>query len=145
MKYDLSNPIHVQQFKIYAQKLAKRGTGIAELKVGTRRSLPQNAYLHVILSYLASQTGVSVEYAKEWYFKRLANPSIFLREWNDPFAGQTITYLRSTAEITKEEMTDAIDNFLQWTETNCGFRLPEADEKRLLELMEVETERSKIQ
>ena len=81
-------------------------------------------------------TGNTLEFVKEWYFKRLVNPDIFLRKTEDKYAGEIET-IRSTAELTTEETSTAIDRFKRWGDEN-GFYMPEPGDESLLRSIEIE-------
>lgn len=141
MKYDLSNPLHRAQFKARAAKLLGDAKAVAELReCRPPRSMRQNSYLHAALGYFASQTGYSLEYAKQEYYKRLCNRDIFEREVNDRFLGR-ICVLRSSASLTTEEMTLSIERFRNWAAEAAGVYIPSPDEAQLVQLMEIEAER----
>lgn len=123
--YDLTNALHRKQFAARANKMLKNRCKAAELKDSATRSLKQNAYLHVIIRILAADIGVTEEYAKEVYFKAYANSQLFERKIVDPITKEQKTILRSTSELTVDEMATAIDKFRRWSEEQ-GYYLPEA-------------------
>lgn len=90
------------------------------------RTLNQNSYIHVLFRIMADYTGESEEYAKQVYFKELANPDIFVKFSKDPITGKMIKYIRSSSEISVSEMSRAIENFIRWAAEN-GVELPEAE------------------
>ena len=71
------------------------------------------------------ETGVSELYAKNKYFKELANPQLFKRSIIDPITKERHDYLLSSTDLSVEEMSEAIDNFRRWSEEQ-GYYLPEA-------------------
>ena len=79
---------------------------------------------------------------KREYFKKLVNSATFIREREDKFLGK-IKYLRSSADLTTEEMSISIDRFRDWASQSAGIYLPNPDEDRLISLMEIEIERNK--
>lgn len=125
MIYDLTNPLHRKQFVARANKLLKKKSKVVELTDSSLRSPSQNNYLHVIIRILAMETGVSEQYAKDTYFKRLANSELFVSTLIDPITNEEKEYVRSSSDLTVEEMTAAIDNFRRWSEEQ-GYYLPEA-------------------
>lgn len=137
MIYDLKNQVHRDQFSRRSNSLFEKGQDVVELKVRTSRSLRQNAYLHLILGWFAAETGNTREYVKREYFKRLVNAEIFVRFVDDRWLGKTEIIL-SSAEVSKEEMTIAIERFRNWSSQEAGIYLPSADEKNYLEQMEIE-------
>ena len=124
MTYDLSNPLHRKQFVKRANKMLERHCTTAILVDESRRTYNQNSYLHVLIRTMALLTGVKESYAKNVYFKQLANPDLFVYENDDPIAGKLVS-LRSSSELTVEEMSRAISNFRHWAEDN-GYYLPDA-------------------
>ena len=126
MIYDLTNPLHRKQFVKRCNSMLEKHCNSVELVDESRRSLNQNRYLHVICRILAMETGVTEEYAKNVYFKELANPGIFVQTVTDPLTKQDRTTLRSTSSLSVEEMNKAINTFRHWSEEN-GYYLPEAN------------------
>lgn len=143
MLYNLSNPLQREQFKARSAMLLDKSNGIVELtEKKPRRSNQQNAYLHVILGYFAMETGNTLEWVKQQYFKKLVNADIFIREQEDKWLGR-MKVLRSSAELDSSEMTTAIDRFRNWASSEAGVYLPSANEDEMLALMEVEIARYK--
>ena len=126
MIYDLTNPLHRKQFAKRANDMLRKSCTNAVLKDESKRSISQNSYLHVLCRILAIETGVTEDYSKQVYFKQLANPSIFIITDEDKITGSKIQRIRSSSELTKEEMTKAINTFRHWSEDN-GYYLPEAN------------------
>uniref|UniRef100_UPI003F9F964B hypothetical protein n=1 Tax=Prevotella fusca TaxID=589436 RepID=UPI003F9F964B len=107
-----------------------------------KRSLPQNKYLHVILAYFGTQTGNTLAWVKERYYKVLINPDIFIRQKDDKFLGKT-QYLRSSADLDTAEMSLSIERFRNWAAQEAGIYIPSADEAIFIQQMEIEIERNK--
>lgn len=124
MFYDLNNPLHRQQFKAYAKKLLKDNKQV-ELTDKTTRTLRQNAYLHTLIRVLAIETGVTERYAKDEYFKRMANPDLFVKQIKDPITNEDKEVLGDSATLSITDMSIAIDKFRTWSEEQ-GIYLPEA-------------------
>ena len=123
--------------------LLDKSNGIVELtEKKPRRSNQQNAYLHVILGYFAMETGNTLEWVKQQYFKKLVNADIFIREQEDKWLG-SMKVLRSSADLDSAEMTTAIDRFRNWSSSEAGIYLPSANEEDMLSLMEIEISRYK--
>lgn len=137
MIYDLKNPLHRDQFSRRSNSLLDKGRDVVELKTKTSRSLKQNAYLHLILGWFAAETGNTREYVKREYFKRLVNSEIFVTYVDDRWLGRN-EVIKSSAEVTKEEMITAIERFRNWSSQEAGIYLPSADEQNYLEQLEIE-------
>lgn len=142
MIYDTSNPLDKANFMLRAKKLAESGKVIELTEKKPRRSLPQNKYLHVILAYFGAQTGNTLEWVKQQYYKKLVNPDLFIREKEDKYLGR-IKVLRSSADLDTSEFSLSIERFRNWAAQEAGIYIPSADEAILIQQMEIEIERSK--
>lgn len=132
MIYDLSRDIDRSRFEARAAALMRK-RAVVDLSERTGRTKAQNRYLHALLGALAMETGATLQYAKEWYFKRLVNPELFEVKRNDPYLGE-VTELRSSADLSVEEMARAVDRLKRWAAQE-GIWLPEpGDEERLKEI-----------
>ena len=141
MLYDLKNPLDKERFKRRCNALFKK-QGIVELSEKTVRSNQQNRYLHLLCGYLAMETGKSLEYVKEVFYKRAANKDIFVRIKDDELLGQT-EYLRSSASLSQEEFSVSIDRLRDWSSQVAGIYLPSPNEEQLLASIEVEMSKYK--
>lgn len=138
MLYNCSNPLDKANFLDRAKLLAERGD-VIELRTKKQRSLKQSAYLHCLFDYFGCQYGEDGNYVKEEYFKKLVNPDIFvLSEGIDRFTGKHRVQLKSTADLTTEEMSICIDRFRNWSSKEAGIYLPTSQEGALLRLCEIE-------
>lgn len=142
MIYNTSNPLGKANFLLRAKKLAESGKIVELTEKKPRRSLPQNKYLHVILAYFGTQTGNTLEWVKQQYYKKLVNPDLFIREKEDKYLGR-IKVLRSSADLDTAEMTESIEKFRNWAAQEAGIYIPSADEAILIQQMEIEIERNK--
>lgn len=139
MLYDLKNPLDRERFKRRCNALFKK-QGIVELSEKVKRSSQSNRYLHLIIGYLAMETGNTLDYAKEVFYKRAANSEIFVREKDDELMGK-VEYLRSSADLTQEEFSLSIDRFRDWSSQTAGIYLPSPNEEQFLESIEYEMSR----
>lgn len=135
MTYDLSNDFHRKQFLSRSSVLLDKGA-IVELRECTGRSLGQNRYLHLIIGAVAMETGVTLEYCKANYYKKLANHAIYLTTRDDRFAGR-VEVLRSSRDLTTEEMSESIDRFKRWA-AEQGIYIPEPEDTDRLKDIELE-------
>ena len=139
MKYDLTNDRDKEQFKSRVNQLFERGAYV-ELTDKSNRSKKQNAYLHVILSAFALEFGYTLETVKRSFYKVECNKDLFLRDKNGKLG--TKQYLRSSSDLTKEEMTLSIDRFRKFSSEN-GCYLPSPDEEAEIRAIEKDYERYK--
>ena len=105
--------------------LLKKSRNNVCLKDESSRTLNQNSYIHILCRILASETGVTEAYAKQVYFKEMANSDIFITVTKDTLTGKMVKLVRSTCDLTIPEMRKAITNFRIWAQEN-GYSLPEA-------------------
>jgi hypothetical protein len=139
MIYDLSKPLDREKFKVRVNHLFAQGKQV-ELTEKTFRSLRQNSYLHCLLGILAIDQGLTIDYVKEFYYKRLVNPDIFVVTKEDKILGK-VEILRSSKDLTKEEMRISIDKLRNWASSELGCYLPSADGESLLQQAEMEIQR----
>ena len=126
MNYDLRDKDSRKRFVRYANLLLRNQRTNVALCDESHRTLNQNAYIHVLCRILAQDVGVTEAYAKQVYFKDLANPGLFSTATKDELTGQMVTRTRSTCELTVPEMRKAITNFRNWAAEH-GYYLPEAN------------------
>ena len=115
--YRLDSEYDREKFIEKVRKLLEEDAIVELKKKHPQRTLAQNAYLHVALSYWASEYGCQLDEAKVRFFKELVNPQIFWKETENR-KGIKIRCLRSTADLTTAEMTLAIERFRRWSERN---------------------------
>lgn len=139
MQYDLSSEYDKQRLRVRLDALVKRGATIT-ITEKTKRTRSQNSYLHLVLGIVAMETGNALDYVKHEYFKKLVNPSIFLVEKEDALLGCKVKVARSSADLTPEEMSTAIDRFKRWAAENGIYIPDQLDEARLADV-EMEMER----
>lgn len=140
MVYDLSSDFQRKSFLARIDNLIEKGA-VVELTEKAFRSPNQNRYLHLLIGVVAIKTGNTLEDAKKWYFKETCNPDLFHVQHRDKM-GNCIDHIRSTAELTKEEMSTAIDRFKRWGAEN-GIYMPNPDDASLLKAIEIEMGRMK--
>lgn len=139
MIYNPKNPLHVSQavdkLKYFITK-EKR----FELKAKhDRRSISQNSYLHLILTWFSIETGYTLEEVKQYIFKKVVNSSLFDDgEIEGKIKGLKIQRWRSTASLDTKELTLAIDRFRDFSSKELGIYLPEPNDLGLIQEMENE-------
>ena len=154
MNYNLTNKEDRKRFVRYANSLLKNQRTLISLEDKSNRTLSQNCYIHVLCRIMAQETGTTEYYAKQVYFKEIANPDLFVRVTKDPLTGQMVKTIRSSTELTIGEMAKAITNFISWA-AEQGYVLPEANtnddgtvsfgsdyDKQAFEQAEVETSKN---
>lgn len=142
MIYNFKSPLDIQNARARLEMLIKKEC-VAELtEKKAKRSLSQNAYLHTLLGFFASQTGNTLEWVKQQYYKKLCNPDLFIGEKVDQFLGR-VKYVRSSADLNTEEMNLSIERFRNWSAMEAGIYLPEPTNEAEIAAMQIEVERYK--
>lgn len=127
MILELSKDGDRSKFRSYCEYLLKRQVIVEVKEKKHQRSLSQNSFLHVVLAYFASEFGYDLETVKYDFFKRQVNRDIFARE-RENRNGLKVTYMRSTRDLDTGEMATAIDRFRNWSASEAGLYIPEANE-----------------
>lgn len=108
-----------------------------------RRSIRQNSYLHLILSWFALEYGETLEYVKQEMFKKQINKDLFAGEYANRTTGEIRFEWKSTKELDTGQMTTAIDRFRNYASKEAGIYLPEPKDLALLREIENEIENKK--
>lgn len=133
MIYNLATESDCIRAKLYLEKLSKNKK-VIKLEEVTKRSLLQNKYLHLIIGWFGNEFGYTLEEAKMIY--KMLNKEIYFYE-KDGF-----DFVRSSADISKEDMTRSIECFRKYS-NEMGCYLPEPDEQEYLLAIKIELENSK--
>ena len=140
MQYDLTSDFQRKAFLSRVDNLLEKGC-LVELTEKSARTKGQNNYLHLLLGVVAMETGNTLEDVKREYFKELVNPDIF-RSYRTDNRGNTIRVYRSSADVSREEMSMAIDRFKRWGAEN-GIYMPNPGDESLLREIAIEMGRNK--
>ena len=143
MIYNLKNELDAKNARARLELLEKRGSVIELTEKKPRRTISQNSYLHLILSYFAVQTGNTLEWVKQQYYKKYCNPDIFVCEKEDMLMGRRIKYIRSSSELSTDERSLSISRFRNWSASEAGIYLPEATNEAEMLALQVEVDRYK--
>lgn len=140
MLYNLANEFQRKAFLARCEDCLEKAM-VVELTTKTTRTRNQNSYLHLLLGVVAMETGETLAYVKETYFKLHCNRDLFCLERTDKWCGKVMV-IRSTTDLTKEELSMAIDRFKRWGSEN-GIYLPNPGDEALLREIEIEMGRNK--
>lgn len=140
--YNLKNVYDRKKFKEACNQMVLKNEYVELKKKNTQRSLAQNSYLHCLLGYFASEFGYTLEEVKFDIFKKICNRDIFERKRLNR-RGQVVTYIRSSTELDKAEMTTAIERFRNYSSAQCGLYLPTPHEGEMLFFAQQQTEQCK--
>lgn len=134
MKYNLSVEVERTAAFEYLTDLVGKDALVELKKISPARTLNQNSYLHLIIAAFGVHFGYTLEEAKVIY--KEINKSIYQYEKKGR------KFLRSSADLSKEEMAKSIDCFMQRS-AEQGFPLPLATNQEWLRQIANEVERSK--
>ena len=140
--YNLKNVYDRKRFKEACNQMVLNNEYVELKKKKTQRSLAQNSYLHCLLGYFASEFGYTLEEVKFDIFKKICNRDIFERKRVNR-RGQKVTYIRSSTELDKAEMTTAIERFRNYSSAQCGLYLPTPNEGEMLFFAQQQIEQCK--
>lgn len=143
MIYDLSNALQAHTLLEKVKKDIGNRKVVEYKEKQMTRTLAQNSYAHVAIGYLALQIGETLDYCKRRYFKYTCNPDIFLRQKVDKVTGDTVTEFRKTRDLTKEEMSTAIERFVRWANDVAEIPIPPPEKTDLVNMMRIEVDNNK--
>ena len=126
MNYNLAKKEDRYKFIRRANLLLRKEKDNVALTDESNRTLNQNSYIHVLCRIIAMQTGTTEAYAKQVYFKQLANAEVLSTITKDKITNKTVVYYKSISDLTINELRKAISNFIKWAAEN-GYYLPEAN------------------
>ncbi len=135
MIYNLSKQIDRQRAQKRFDELMSEETKI-ELSKKKKRSVRQNAYLHLIIGYFAIETGYTMIEAKQIY--KNVSPEIF------EYENKGVNFIRSSADLSTSEMSKSIDKFRNEASSIAGVYLPSANEQGFLDEIEIELQRNRF-
>lgn len=143
MIYNTENPLErARADKRY--KYLTDNNKLIELSEKTIANVSQKNYLHLIIRFLAFELGEQEDYVKDYYYKEMANSDIFVTLKNDIRTGQVnVKCLRSTSDLTKEEMTLSIDRFRTFSSDVCEVYLPSPNEEAYVKSLISELDRNR--
>ena len=140
MIYLLANPQAVAEAKEYLNQAIRNGWKIEIIRKQRTRSLPQNAFFHLLLGYFGMQFGTTMN---EPLTIKEAKTEI-KREFGDIFVyfKNDKPYIRSSADLTTEEMSIVIDRLYKFA-AEQGISLPLVNNEENIDLMKNEIEKCK--
>jgi hypothetical protein len=124
MKYNPKSDFDRKKAQIYFDKLMS-GTTPFEVTSLKNRSSSQNAILHVFLSYLGLELGYPLDYVKLNIWKMQWLRDMFYVEDFNTKTGESFKRVRSSAELTAEEMSHAIEVLIEKASSECGVLFPD--------------------
>ncbi len=142
--YDLNTEIDRERYRRRVESLFTKRAVVEVSEHKPRRSLSQNAYLHLLLGEFAMQTGNRLDYVKREYFKRECNAELFVRSEVDKLTKKEVEVLRSSRDLDTGEMTTAIERFKNWAAETAGIELPDAEDRAWLAYISREMQHQQV-
>ena len=139
MIYDLNDPRQYMDALDFIEHAKQNNIQISLENKKQQRTTQQNKYYWLILRYFGLQYGCTKTEA-EYYFKQICNPDTFCRKKKDK-EDRIIYIVRSTSQLTKQEMISAINNFSVWC-SQRQIELPRPEDKEMLRYAEQQVERN---
>lgn len=124
MNYDLDNFFDRKRFIKRAIFLLKKRVKNAKLADESKLTPKQNNYIHVLCRIVALEFGMKEADVKSLYFKKKVNNEIFHVERVNMLTGEVMEDLKHTYELSIEDASKAIHNFIMWASTEHGIELP---------------------
>lgn len=137
MIYDLSKKTDIEKLRAKLNYFAKKEKKVELKQYSGIRSVQHNRYLHLILNAFAVEYGERMNYVKQEIFKKIVNPDIFKTTFVNQKTGEEREDWRSTAELTDLELSKAIERFKDYAVTEMGLLLPDSDNLRELENLDM--------
>ena len=124
MIYRLSNEIEARNAQSRLDYLTRKGKKIEIKQRNAVRTLNQNRYFYLLCDYYGATVGLTTLESKQ--FVKMLSEDIFFYEKGD------YTYIRSTRDLTKSEMSRVIDRFVKYAEAN-GIQMPRTGEQEFID------------
>lgn len=144
MRYNLEKAIDKQKFKERCNRLFEEQAIVDLTKWTPKRTLPQNRYLHLLFTWFAIEYGESADYVKQYFYKQVANPDIFLTQFVNVKTGEVREDWKSTKDLSVDEMRVSIERFRDWASKEAEIYLPSADERDFLNEIEIQEKSQKL-
>lgn len=137
MVYNMLNPLESEKFGERARMMVEKAKKMQDNTLNDKffvvelkerkpmRTIQQNAYLWVTITYVALEEGYPKDYV-EGIFKDV-NKDIFLRERQNK-RGETYQYQRHISDLDKDEMSLCIDRWLHHCSMVRGLYIPSPED-----------------
>lgn len=121
MRFDLNNNFDRERFKSFSEKLLSNRKKVELTEKKGKRTLSQNALFHLWIAVLADHIGeVDLNSVK----RDLKRTLLGMREVSNRFTGERQMEDFSTSEMDIKELSDFMDKFKIWANTDFGCYLP---------------------
>ena len=141
MIFDSKETFDIDSARQRLDWIIKKGKRFEIIVKNPRRSISQNSYLHLCLTWFANEYGETVEYIKQDFFKKQVNSDIFKTEFVNQKTGEIRDAWKSTSELDTAQLTRAIERFRNFASKEAGIYLPEPGDLNAINAMERELSR----
>ncbi len=117
MKFNTAVPFEATRAREYFDQLIEKKARVEITKVSARRSLNQNAYLHLLISAFGAHFGYTNIEAKHLYKEMSQDIYTYTKKGR--------TFYCSSADLTTEDMSRSIERF-RTVSAEAGYPLPSA-------------------
>lgn len=114
MLLDTKIQFEAKKLQTRVDYLIAKGAKVDIVEKFPKRSTDQNSFFYAVLTQFCVEYGETIEYVKERMFKTEINPEIFIYERVNRKTGESRKALKSSADITTEEMSISINKFLKY-------------------------------
>lgn len=129
MIYNLKNEYDQQRFKARCNHLYKQGKIVVLKEKRYKRTIRQNKYLHLILTWYALELGYTLEEMKQEFKTRIC-PDLFRYTKKDK------VFYKGTSDLDTLQMTILIDKIRDHASNVNGIYLPAPNETEILRSLE---------
>ncbi len=128
MKYNLKKEIDQQNARTYLDKLIETESKCELKKMHPRRSIPQNSFLHKLITIWGNEFGYFVNEAKDEIKRELGYT--YKKEVVSPVTGLVVAreFFKETSKMDSKELSIFIEKFRDWSSATCGLYLPSVNE-----------------
>lgn len=133
MHYDLSKTLDKESFKARVNKLYEQGKVVELREVKQKRSLSQNAILHLWIAVIAEAIG---EIDREAVKRDVKLTLLGTEEVVNRFTGEIIQQEYRTSKMTTEQMSDLLTRMKHWALEDLGVYLPSPEDVGYGEMIE---------
>lgn len=139
MKFNLAHTTDIAEANRLLAQLTVDRKQVEIKEVKPRRSLNQNAYLHLLIGAFSAHFGFTLTEGKLIYKMLPGNKEIY--HYEKEVSGRTFAFVRSSADLDKPTMTKTIETLREWSD-KMGYPLPSATDTAWLQAIENEIERN---
>lgn len=132
MTYDLNSELDRQRFRTRCEHLLEHRSKVDLTKHSPKRTLSQNALLHVWIACIAQELGYT---SREDCKRDVKRQILGMRPYENKITGKTYYTDYSTSEMTVEGLADFMNAIKVWALSELGIYLPYDHEEGYTEMV----------